>query len=62
MDDPRDHQTDHPVMPSEAELVAIMGQSDRDVALGQMVAVTDVLAELDDVAKEIKTRHGARSA
>ncbi len=62
MDNPLDYRTDHPVMPSEAELIAIMEQSDRDVASGQTVPLSDILAELDQAVKEIEARRRARSA
>jgi hypothetical protein len=56
MDHPRDHKADHdaPPMPSEAQLRAMMEQSDADVAAGRTVRVADVLAELDSVADQIE--------
>lgn len=62
MDNPRDHRTDHdlPAMPDEAQLLAVMEQSDRDLAAGQTVPLADVLAELDDIAKEIEICRRAR--
>jgi hypothetical protein len=64
MDHPHDHQTDHnaPPMPSEAQLRAMMEQSDADVAAGRTVPVADVLAELDSVADQIEARRRARRA
>ncbi len=64
MDNPRDHRTDDdvPAMPGEAELLAVMEQSDRDLAAGLTVPLADVLAELDGVAREIEVRRRARRA
>jgi hypothetical protein len=62
MDNPHDHRTNHPTRPGEAELLAIMEQSDRDVASGQIVPLADVLAELDEVIDEIEARRSARPA
>ena len=58
MDHPRDHKIDHdaPPMPSEAQLRAMMEQSDADVAAGRTVPVADVLAELDAVVGRIEAR------
>ena len=47
---------DEPGMPSEAELRAVMEQSDRDVDAGLTVPLVDVLAELDGVADRIEPR------
>ena len=62
MDNPHEHRTAHstPAMQRWSELRAIMEQSDRDLASGQTVPLADVLVELDDVAKEIEARRGAR--
>lgn len=62
MDNPHEHRTAHstPAMQRWSELRAIMEQSDRDLASGQTVPLADVLAELDDVAKEIEAHCGAR--
>jgi hypothetical protein len=65
MDNPLDHRTSQPApaTPREAELLAVMEQSDReDVASGQTVPLADVLAELDEVANEIEARRHARPA
>jgi hypothetical protein len=61
MDSSRDHRTD-PAMPDEAQLLALMDQSDQDLASGSTVPLADVLAELDDVVHEIKRRRRARRA
>jgi hypothetical protein len=64
MDSPRDRQTAQatPAMPSEAELRAVMEQSDRDVAAGLTAPLTYVLAELDRAADRIEARRRARRA
>lgn len=64
MDKPYDHRTDDdaPAMPGEAQLLAVMEQSDADLAAGLTVPLADVLAELDAVAKEIEARRRARRA
>jgi hypothetical protein len=64
MDHARDHRTgdDAPAAPSESQPLAIMEQSDRDLAAGQTVPLAEVLAELNDVAKEIENRRRARRA
>ncbi|HET6238525.1 MAG TPA: hypothetical protein VFE41_26740 [Acetobacteraceae bacterium] len=64
MDHARDHRTgdDAPAAPGESQLLAIMEQSDRDLAAGQTVPLAEVLAELDDVAKEIEISRRARPA
>jgi hypothetical protein len=62
MDKPHDHRTDDdaPAMPGEAQLLAVMEQSNADLAAGLTVPLADVLAELDVVAKEIEARRRAR--
>lgn len=64
MDNPHDHRTDDdaPATPSEAHLLAVMEQSDRDLAAALTVPLADVLAELEGVAKEIEARRRARRA
>jgi hypothetical protein len=64
MDIPRDRQIDvaGPALPGEAELLAIMEQSDRDAAAGRTVLLADVLAELDGVATRIEARLRVRRA
>jgi hypothetical protein len=64
MDNPRDRQIDvaAPALPGEAQLLAAMEQSDRDVASGRTVALADVLAELDEAANRIEARLRARRA
>ena len=64
VDNPRDHRTDDdvPAMPSEAQLLAAMEQSDRDLAEGHTVPLADVLAELDEVAREIEVCRRVRRA
>ena len=64
MDNPRDRRADDdvPAMPNEAELLAVMEQSDRDLAAGLTVPLADVLAELDDVAKDLEICRRARRA
>jgi hypothetical protein len=49
-------------MPSEAELLAVMEQSDREVAAGLTVPLADVLAELDEAVVRLETRRRARRA
>jgi hypothetical protein len=58
MDNPRDRQIDvaAPAAPGEAQLLAVMEQSDRDLASGLTVPLADVLAELDGVANRIEAR------
>jgi hypothetical protein len=58
MDNPRSRQTDDdaPAMPTEAQILAVMEQSDRDVAAGLTVPLAEVLTELDGVAKQIEVR------
>jgi hypothetical protein len=51
-----------PAMPSEAELFAVMEQSDREVAAGLTVPLVDVLAELDEAVVRLETRRRARRA
>jgi len=64
MDKPHDHPHDYdaPPMPGEAELRAVMEQSDRDMSAGLTVPLADVLAELDGVAHQIEARRRARQA
>jgi len=64
MDNPRDRQIDvvAPALPGETALLAVMEQSDRDVAAGRTVPLADVLAELDGVAARIEARLRARRA
>jgi hypothetical protein len=64
VDNPRDHRTDDdlPAMPDEAQLLAAMEQSDRDLAAGDTVPLADVLAELDEVAREIEVCRRVRRA
>jgi len=59
MDPLHEPATDHaaPAMPGEAQLLAMMEQSDRDVAAGLTVPLADVLAELDAIAAEVEARH-----
>ena len=58
MDNPHDGLggPETPPMPSEDELLAMMEQSEQDVAAGRTVPVEDVLAELDEIAVRIETR------
>jgi hypothetical protein len=58
MDKPRDRPAnyDPPGMPKEAELLAAMEESARDVAAGRTVPLADVLAELDELADRIEAR------
>ena len=62
MDSPPDRQPADatPAMPSDAELGNVMRQSERDVAAGLTVPLTDVLAELDSAADRIEARRRAR--
>jgi hypothetical protein len=64
MDNEHDHRTRHPkpMKRSEAELLAMMEQADRDVASGQTVPLADVLAEMDGVIEEIEANRRARQA
>jgi len=64
MDSPRDRQPalDGPAMPDEAEILAVMEQSDRDVVAGLTVPLADVLAELDGIADQMDARGRARRA
>ena len=64
MDNPQNRHPDQggPLMPSEAELRAVMEQSDRDVAAGRTASLADVLAELADIADQTEARRRARRA
>jgi hypothetical protein len=64
MDNVRDRKSDiaEPAMSSEAELLAVMEQSDREVAAGLTVPLTDILAELDEALLRLETRRRARRA
>jgi len=64
MDNPHDHKTgdDAPAMPDEAQLRAVMDQSDANLAGALTVPLADVLAELDGVAQQIEVRRRARRA
>ena len=62
MDNAHNHRPDRAVSAREAELLAVMEQSDRDVASGQIVPMDEVLAELDEVIEEIDAGRRARSA
>ena len=64
MDNAEDRKSDvaEPAMPSEAELLAVMEQSDREVAAGLTVPLADVLAELDEAVVRLETRRRARRA
>ena len=56
VDDPRNHRTDDdvPAIPGEAQLLTAVEQSDQDLAAVETVPLADVLAELDEVAREIE--------
>ncbi len=60
--EPEDDQDCAPPMLTEAEVMAIMDQSDRDVAEGRTVPLADVLAELDAAAEAIEARRRQRGA
>ncbi len=62
MDSPQDTPPllDAPAMPGQAELCAVMDQSDHEVAEGLTVPLADVLAELDDAADLIEARRHAQ--
>lgn len=64
MDSPHDHKSNRDVRPtpSEAELLAVMEESDRDLAAGRLVPLADVLAELDGIADRIEARLRTRRA
>ena len=65
MDNPRpgNHQDDeNPPMPTEAELRAMMEQSDLDSRTSRGVPVGDVLAKLETAAKRIEARIRSRTA
>jgi hypothetical protein len=64
MDKPHDHRTDGdvPALLGEARLLAVMEQSDADLAAGLTVPLADALAELDAVAQEIEVHRRARRA
>jgi hypothetical protein len=47
-------------MPTEAELLAAMEQSDRDVDAGLTVSLDEVLADLDDSIARMDERRRAR--
>jgi hypothetical protein len=48
--------------PREAELLALMEQSDSDVADGRTVTLLEVLAELDELADSMEASHAAHGA
>jgi hypothetical protein len=62
MDDARDlsHDRDPPPMPSEQVLRDMMDESDRDLAQGRLVALADVLADLDTAIKQIQAARASR--
>ena len=62
MDDPRDisHDPDQPPMPSEQAPRDMMDESDRDLAQGRLVALADVLADLDDAIEQIQAARAIR--
>jgi hypothetical protein len=64
MDNPHDHPTVHaaPAMPDEAQLLAVMELSDRDLASGLTVPLADVLTKLDGIANEVEARRRTRPA
>lgn len=64
MENPRDHRTDAgaPPTPGEAQLRAVMDQSDADLAADLTVPLADVLAELDSVTQATEGRRRARRA
>jgi hypothetical protein len=49
-------------MPTEAELLAAMEQSDRDVEAGLTVSLEDVLVDLDESIARMDARRRARRA
>ncbi len=53
---------DLPPMPTEAELLAAMEQSDRDVEAGLTVSLEDVLVDLDESIARMDARRRARRA
>ena len=63
MDNPRDSRNDrpNPLDLNEADLSALMDQSERDVAHGMTVPLAEVLAELDAVVEKSEVRRRARS-
>jgi hypothetical protein len=64
MGNPRDRRTEipEPAMPNEAELLAVMEQSDREAAAGLTVPLAEVLAELDEAVISIEARRRDRRA
>jgi hypothetical protein len=64
MDNPRDHQIDAapPNMPGELRLLAVMEQSERELASGMTVPLASVLAELDGTASQVEARFRVRRA
>lgn len=65
MDRRHDHRTDDdadaPPMPTEAELRAMMDESDADVAAGRTVPLDLVLAEIRAAAERIRQRRAVAS-
>jgi hypothetical protein len=66
MDSRHDHRPDDdldaPPMPTEAELRAMMDESDADVAAGRTVPLAEVLSDLDAAIERIEVRRRARRA
>ena len=65
MDDappPFDDNLDHPPMPTLEELLAMMDQSDREIAHGDVVPVSEVLADLDAAIARMTTKRGQNAA
>jgi hypothetical protein len=62
MDEPRDifPDPDPPPMPSEQALLAMMDESDGDLAEGRLVALADVLADLDAALDRVKVKRSRR--
>lgn len=62
MDDWRDisHDPDHPPMPSEQAPRDMVDESDRDLARGRLVALADVLADLDAAIERIQAARASR--
>ena len=62
MDDPRDisPDPDPPKMPSEQALLTMMDESDRDMAEGRLVALSEVLADLETARKRARAKRVSR--
>lgn len=66
MDSPHDYHpedtADQPVLPTQAELEAMLGDDDADVAAGQVVPLEPVLAMMRATAERIRRERDLKKA